>query len=133
MTCLYLLHFCSLFLVCWFFQVGKCHKGPACRYSHGMWPLLFFTCLSIERIIRAILSPMQNYPRRPLATKVAPAPKVDLPPAPKVPPAPREGKVGGGGKLPGETTVSNNTNIVIVVMKLHFTGERGATYYFYQH
>ena len=129
----------ALFAVCWFFQVGKCTKGPACRYSHGMRPLLF-SLVFLERIIRAILSSMQNYQGRPLATKVTPSPATEgVPsPAPEVAPSPAPGEreVGGGEKLPGGTTVSKNTNTVIVVMKLHVTGERGvggATYYFYQH
>ena len=75
-----------------------------------------------------------------MATKVAPSPATEVvpSPAPEVAPSPAPGEreVGGGEKLPGGTTVSNNTNTVIVVMKLHVTGERGvggATYYFYQH
>ena len=130
----------ALFAVCWFFQVGKCTKRPACRYSHGMRPLLF-SLVFLERIIRAILFSMQNNQGRPLATKVTPSPATEVvpSPAPEVAPSPAPGEreVGGGEKLPGgTTTVSKNTNTVIVVMKLHVTGERGvggATYYFYQH
>ena len=62
-------------------------------------------------------------PKKTTGHKGGPDPKGGPAPGPK-------GRKGGrgGGKLPGETTVSNNTNIVMVVMKLHFTGERGATY-----